>query len=163
RQKSSENCVPECDPPCAIVPRQPGARRCGPDPDAQEHCSDLAAPSRLPLAYNIFSALHVYLRCSGCDVVLYSMVRSRLLRATAFWQESETERVFPRRKKMSIPLIFIHGSGDSSRAWQAQLAYFSQAHAIDLPGHGQRPDTLPASVSVADYAGVVYNIIRDEL
>lgn len=61
------------------------------------------------------------------------------------------------------PLIFIHGAGDSTRAWQDQTAFFgTRALAIDLPGHGARPDSLPAQVSVADYARVVMEIIHEE-
>ena len=32
-------------------------------------------------------------------------------------------------------MIFIHGSGDSSRAWHYQIKAFPEAKAIDLPGH----------------------------
>ena len=65
---------------------------------------------------------------------------------------------------MNNPLVFIHGAGDSARAWKEQVAYFgARAHAIDLPGHGSRPDPLPAQVSALDYAHVVYTIITDEL
>lgn len=65
---------------------------------------------------------------------------------------------------MNNPLVFIHGAGDSARAWREQAAHFgARAHAIDLPGHGERPDSLPELVSVADYAQVVRAIIRDEL
>jgi pimeloyl-ACP methyl ester carboxylesterase len=61
-------------------------------------------------------------------------------------------------------LVFIHGAGDSARAWREQMAHFGpRAHAIDLPGHGERPDSLPESASVADYARAVRSIIRDEL
>lgn len=63
------------------------------------------------------------------------------------------------------PLVFIHGAGDTARIWRSQLDYFSpsRAFAIDLPGHGQRADTLPPEVSVLDYARVARDIIRDEL
>jgi pimeloyl-ACP methyl ester carboxylesterase len=68
---------------------------------------------------------------------------------------------------MTGPLIFIHGSGDSSRIWHLQLTHFShqgsQALAIDLPGHGQRPDSLPAEVTVQDYAHAVHEIVKQEL
>lgn len=66
---------------------------------------------------------------------------------------------------MSNPIVFIHGSGGSAANWQFQSSYFGpqQAIAIDLPGHGQRPDTLPAEVAVADYAHVVHDIIAHEL
>lgn len=63
------------------------------------------------------------------------------------------------------PLVFIHGSGESSQSWQSQVAHFgaSRAFAIDLPGHGERADTLPAEASVLDYARVVHKIIFQEL
>lgn len=72
---------------------------------------------------------------------------------------------------MSKEIIFIHGSGDNGRIWRSQTAYFQSSrsfspfhvHAIDLPGHGQRPDTLPATVTVQDYARAVYDIMNDEL
>ena len=65
---------------------------------------------------------------------------------------------------MYNPLVFIHGAGDSARAWKEQAAYFgARAYAIDLPGHGARPDTLPAEVSALDYARAVRVIIADEL
>jgi pimeloyl-ACP methyl ester carboxylesterase len=63
------------------------------------------------------------------------------------------------------PLVFIHGSGDSGRIWQPQLDYFgpARAFAIDLPGHGQRADTLPPEVSVLDYTRAAHDIIWNEL
>jgi pimeloyl-ACP methyl ester carboxylesterase len=72
---------------------------------------------------------------------------------------------------MSKEIIFIHGSGDNGRIWRSQTAYLQSSpslsplhvHAIDLPGHGQRPDTLPATVTVQDYARAVYEIMNDEL
>ena len=65
---------------------------------------------------------------------------------------------------MKNPIVFIHGSGDSARIWRPQLEYFGErAYAIDLPGHGQRADSLPQEVSVQDYAGVAREIVRDEL
>jgi pimeloyl-ACP methyl ester carboxylesterase len=65
-------------------------------------------------------------------------------------------------------LVFIHGSGDSRHIWQAQSTYFSavapaiDALAIDLPGHGQCPDTLPAEASVADYAQAVQSRMQQD-
>ena len=47
---------------------------------------------------------------------------------------------------MERPLVFIHGSGDSGRIWRLQVEHFANAYAIDLPGHGERADTLPAEV-----------------
>lgn len=65
---------------------------------------------------------------------------------------------------LNHPLVFIHGAGDSARAWREQVAYFGAlAHAIDLPGHGARPDSLPEQVSALDYAHAVHRIITDEL
>ena len=63
------------------------------------------------------------------------------------------------------PLVFIHGAGESSRVWQSQLDHFgaSRAFPIDLPGHGERADTLPPEVSVLDYARVAHEIIFREL
>lgn len=65
---------------------------------------------------------------------------------------------------MDNPLVFVHGAGDSARAWREQVAFFGErAHALDLPGHGGRADTLPEQVNVADYARAVWTIVREEL
>ncbi len=65
---------------------------------------------------------------------------------------------------MNNPLVFIHGAGDSARTWREQVAYFGErGYAIDLPGHGERPDTLPEPASVEDYARAARAIIREEL
>lgn len=66
---------------------------------------------------------------------------------------------------MTNPIVFTHGSGDNARIWRLQLEYFgkSRAFAIDLPGHGQRIDSLPEEVSVTDYARSAHKIILDEL
>ncbi len=66
---------------------------------------------------------------------------------------------------MKSPLVFIHGSGDNRYAWRLQVEHFGkeQAFAIDLPGHGERVDTLPAEVTVQGYAKAVYEIVKDEL
>ncbi len=63
------------------------------------------------------------------------------------------------------PLVFVHGSGDSGRVWRLQVEYFGlqRAFALDLPGHGQRPDTLPAEVTVQEYAQAVHDIVTQEL
>jgi len=63
------------------------------------------------------------------------------------------------------PLVFIHGSGDSANIWRLQVAYFGPHHAfaLDLPGHGQRIDTLPAEVTVQDYTRTVHDIVTQEL
>jgi len=67
---------------------------------------------------------------------------------------------------MNNPLVFIHGSGDSAGIWRLQSADLGKdypVYAIDLPGHGERPDIFSDMVSVQDYAGAAYAIIRDEL
>jgi pimeloyl-ACP methyl ester carboxylesterase len=66
---------------------------------------------------------------------------------------------------MNNPIVFIHGSGDNARIWRSQLEYFgtNRTFAIDLPGHGQRSDSLPEEVSVMDYARSTHEIIFDEL
>ncbi len=66
---------------------------------------------------------------------------------------------------MNNPIVFIHGSGDSARIWGLQSAYFGpdRALAIDLPGHGQRADSLPEQVSVMEYARSAHEIIFDDL
>jgi pimeloyl-ACP methyl ester carboxylesterase len=63
------------------------------------------------------------------------------------------------------PIVFLHGSGDSARIWRLQTQHFGaeRALAIDLPGHGQRVDTLAAEASVLDYAGAAHMIITNEL
>jgi pimeloyl-ACP methyl ester carboxylesterase len=65
----------------------------------------------------------------------------------------------------STPIVFIHGSGDSARIWRLQVEHLGpqRAFAIDLPGHGKRPDSLPPEVSVQDYARIAREIVRDEL
>ncbi len=66
---------------------------------------------------------------------------------------------------LQSPLVFIHGAGESSQVWQSQVAHFgaSRAFPIDLPGHGERADTLPPQVSVLDYARVAHEIVFQEL
>jgi pimeloyl-ACP methyl ester carboxylesterase len=63
------------------------------------------------------------------------------------------------------PIVFIHGSGDNARIWRLQTEHFGadRALAIDLPGHGQRVDTLPTEASMLDYARAVHTIITGEL
>ena len=63
------------------------------------------------------------------------------------------------------PIVFIHGSGDSARIWRLQTDYFGsqRAVAIDLPGHGERPDTFDADVTVQQYAQAAYEIVTNEL
>lgn len=70
---------------------------------------------------------------------------------------------------MKHPIVFIHGSGDSTRIWRLQVEQLGSAneayavYAVDLPGHGQRPDTLPVEATVHDYAEAAYGIIQNEL
>ncbi|WP_052888532.1 alpha/beta fold hydrolase [Thermogemmatispora carboxidivorans] len=63
------------------------------------------------------------------------------------------------------PIVFLHGAGGSARSWSALLGYLGTypAFAIDLPGHGQRADTLAADVSVSDYAQAAWQIVSKEL
>jgi len=49
---------------------------------------------------------------------------------------------------VSLPLVFVHGWGQSPRIWQHQLAHFSKlttVHAPALPGHGGAPDAPPVA------------------
>jgi len=64
-----------------------------------------------------------------------------------------------------MKLVFIHGSGDNQHIWRLQMEQFGkgQALALDLPGHGERTDTLPVEAMVQDYMHAVYKIIKDEL
>jgi pimeloyl-ACP methyl ester carboxylesterase len=69
---------------------------------------------------------------------------------------------------MNRPLIFLHGSADSTSIWRLQLEYFRQhghnnAFAIDLPGHGQRPDIFSPDVTIQDYTRAAREIIKHEL
>ena len=66
---------------------------------------------------------------------------------------------------MNHSIVFIHGSGDSAYIWRLQIEHFGtdRAFAIDLPGHGQRVNTLPDEVGVLDYARSVLAIITGEL
>ncbi len=65
---------------------------------------------------------------------------------------------------MDYPLVFVHGAGDSARAWREQVAFFGeQAYALDLPGHGERADTLSETAGVVDYARAVHTIVTAEL
>jgi len=66
---------------------------------------------------------------------------------------------------MNKPIVLIHGAGDSARIWHLQMEQLSgrRIFAIDLPGHGQRMDSLPPEASVLDYAKAVHEIIQQEL
>jgi len=55
----------------------------------------------------------------------------------------------------NLPLVFVHGSGDSARAWDAVVAQLPDRTciALDLPGHGAARELPgPERMSVADYA-----------
>jgi pimeloyl-ACP methyl ester carboxylesterase len=66
---------------------------------------------------------------------------------------------------MNNTLVFIHGSGDSGRIWRLQEKHFGREHtfALDLPGHGERADTLAEEATVEEYAQAVHEIISNEL
>jgi pimeloyl-ACP methyl ester carboxylesterase len=69
---------------------------------------------------------------------------------------------------MNRTLIFLHGSADSTSIWRLQLEHFRQrghnnAFAIDLPGHGQRPDIFSPDVTIQDYTRAAREIIKHEL
>lgn len=52
------------------------------------------------------------------------------------------------------PLVFLHGAGDDSRLWRAQLAALADEFTVvawDEPGAGRSSD-FPASFALADYA-----------
>jgi pimeloyl-ACP methyl ester carboxylesterase len=46
------------------------------------------------------------------------------------------------------PIIFVHGAGLDRTSWKQQVAFFPDAVAVDLPGHGASPapplDSVPA-------------------
>jgi pimeloyl-ACP methyl ester carboxylesterase len=52
-------------------------------------------------------------------------------------------------------IVFVHGSGDSSRIWRQVISFLPEFNcvALDLPGHGAHIESPgPQSMSVADYA-----------
>ncbi len=63
------------------------------------------------------------------------------------------------------PLVFIHGSGDNGSVWRPQIEHFGPqwSFPLDLPGHGQRPDTVPVETTVQGYAQAVQSIVTEEL
>ncbi|QBD82117.1 alpha/beta hydrolase [Ktedonosporobacter rubrisoli] len=69
---------------------------------------------------------------------------------------------------MNKALVFIHGSGDNARIWRFQTSYFQQqgrqVEALDLPGHGLRPDIFAdPEVAIENYAQAAHEIIIREL
>ncbi len=64
------------------------------------------------------------------------------------------------RGDRGIPVVFVHGAGDSHLVWNGQLAALSdtaRAYAVDLPGHGRSAG--PGRASVYDYAVAVREFI----
>jgi pimeloyl-ACP methyl ester carboxylesterase len=62
-------------------------------------------------------------------------------------------------------LVFIHGAGSNADFWHEQRAAFSDAHYLNLPGHGPVDGSrLPAGRlrSIEDYASWVESYVRDE-
>ncbi len=58
----------------------------------------------------------------------------------------------------SLPIVFVHGSGDSARHWQDVIALLPDftCVALDLPGHGAQIDQPgPERMSISDYAEAV--------
>src|SRR5689334_3013919 len=58
----------------------------------------------------------------------------------------------------SLPIVFVHGSGDSARHWQDVIAFLPDftCIALDLPGHGAQIDQPgPERMSINDYADAV--------
>lgn len=54
-------------------------------------------------------------------------------------------------------LVFVHGACGSKEMWKNQLTYFLSkgvdAIAVDLPGHGERKESLPpSSITIESYA-----------
>lgn len=66
-----------------------------------------------------------------------------------------TTPTMPNGETQSLPIVFVHGSGDSARHWQDMIARLPDftCVALDLPGHGARIDQPgPERMSIADYA-----------
>jgi pimeloyl-ACP methyl ester carboxylesterase len=66
------------------------------------------------------------------------------------------------RGEDNLPLVFVHGSGESAHAWDAVITWLPGyiCLALDLPGHGAaREDPSQERMSVADYA----EFARDEI
>lgn len=70
-----------------------------------------------------------------------------------FAQISDQELFYAARGVNGVPLVFIHGAGDSHLVWNGQLAALSEIArtiAVDLPGHGR--STGSARTSIGAYA-----------
>ncbi|MCP4966843.1 MAG: alpha/beta hydrolase [bacterium] len=55
-------------------------------------------------------------------------------------------------------IVFVHGAGMSGSSWRYQTKYFEGAVAVDLPGHGESPDS--SHDNVAAYASWLGETIR---
>jgi len=72
---------------------------------------------------------------------------------------TQIERDHPPVAPSQRTLVFLHGSGDSARTWDAVIQRLPgyDCLALNLPGHGDRRDRPgPAAMSVADYADTVH-------
>lgn len=66
-----------------------------------------------------------------------------------------------RGRKTGVPLVFIHGAGDSHLLWNGQLGALSDVActiALDLPGHGRSPGQ--GRQSIGEYAAIVHDFLR---
>jgi pimeloyl-ACP methyl ester carboxylesterase len=55
-------------------------------------------------------------------------------------------------------LIFIHGSGNTSKVWHYQLEHFPDAEAVNLPGHLSLGEPC---TSVEDYTVWLHDYITE--
>jgi len=56
-------------------------------------------------------------------------------------------------------LIFIHGSGNTARVWRYQIQHFTNAEAVNLPGHLSPAEPC---TSVEDYVAWLHGYIREQ-
>lgn len=73
----------------------------------------------------------------------------------------DSERLYyAARGSTGVPLVFVHGAGDSHLVWNGQLAALSdiaRTYALDLPGHGRSAG--PGRTSVLEYASDVARLL----
>ncbi|MCF7821685.1 MAG: alpha/beta fold hydrolase, partial [Mariprofundaceae bacterium] len=50
---------------------------------------------------------------------------------------------------MSLPMVFLHGWGQSRQVWQKQQAFFPDATFLNLPGHGGAVDASDWVTSIS--------------